>query len=42
MPRHPVLSLMSGVALTACSVVGIRSGTEEPRYTVVRQLGPGL
>jgi hypothetical protein len=27
--------------LTACSVVGIRSGTEEPHYTVVRAF-PGL
>ena len=34
-----VMSLLSGVALAACSVVGIRSGTEEPRYTVVQTAG---
>jgi hypothetical protein len=37
-----VISLLSGAALAACSVVGIRSGTEEPPYTVVQTLGPSL
>jgi len=41
MIMRTALSLLSGVVLTACSVVGIRSGTEEPHYTVVRTL-PGL
>jgi hypothetical protein len=35
-----VMSLLSTAALSACSVVGIRSGTEEPRYTVVAAHGP--
>ena len=37
-----VASLLSGAALAACSVVGIRDGTEEPAYTVVRTVSPGL
>jgi hypothetical protein len=37
-----VISLFSGLALAACSVVGIRSGTEEPAYTVVQTIGPSL
>ena len=39
--RH-VLSLLSGTALAACSVVGIRGGTEEPAYSVVQAIGPDL
>ncbi|MGC9270603.1 SOUL family heme-binding protein [Acidiphilium sp.] len=34
-----VPALMS-VALSACSVVGIRSGTAEPKYTVISTVGP--
>ena len=34
------MSLLSSVLLSACSVVGIRSGTEEPRYTVLQAQGP--
>ncbi len=34
------MSLLSSVALSACSVVGIRSGTEEARYTVLQAQGP--
>jgi hypothetical protein len=41
MKMPSVMSLISAVMLTGCSVVGIRSGTEEPAYTVVRTL-PGL
>jgi SOUL heme-binding protein len=41
MLRH-VVSLLSGAALAACSVVGIREGTEEPAYSVVQRLGPDL
>ncbi len=37
-----VASLLSGAALAACSVVGIRGGTEEPAYTVVRTVSPAL
>jgi len=37
-----VISALSGAALAACSVVGIRSGTEEPAYTVRRILAPDL
>jgi hypothetical protein len=39
--RH-ALSILSGAALAACSVVGIRQGTEEPPYSVVQTLGPNL
>ena len=38
--RSVAVSLLSGLALGACSVVGIRSGTEEPRYTVLQAQGP--
>ena len=31
--------LVSGVLLAGCSVVGIRSGTEEPRFEVVARVG---
>ncbi len=37
-PRLLAPALMS-VALSACSVVGIRSGTPEPRYQVIDQVG---
>jgi hypothetical protein len=33
------VALLSSVLLAGCSVVGIRSGTEEPHYTVVETLG---
>jgi hypothetical protein len=42
MSLRDVISLFSGLALAACSVVGIRSGTEEPPYTVVQTVGPNL
>ena len=34
--------LLSGALLTACSVVGVRSGTEQPRYDVVAPLADGV
>jgi hypothetical protein len=34
-----VLSLASGLLLGACSVFGVRSGTEEPRFTLVERVG---
>ena len=34
------MSLLSSIALSACSVVGIRTGTEEPSYTVLQTQGP--
>ncbi len=34
------MSLLSSIALGGCTVVGIRSGTEEPRYTVLQAQGP--
>ena len=34
-----IVPLLSAIVLTGCSVVGIRSGTEEPPYTVVEDLG---
>jgi hypothetical protein len=35
-----LMALMSGLALAACTVVGIRSGTEEPAHDVVDHVGP--
>ncbi len=35
-------TLLSGALLTACSVVGVRSGTEQPRYDVVAHLADGV
>lgn len=35
-------TLLSGLLLTACSVVGVRSGTEQPRYDVVARLPDGV
>ncbi len=35
-----ILALLSSVALGACSVIGIRDGTEEPHYDVIAQTGP--
>ena len=37
--KPSILSALSGLALAGCSVVGIRSGTEEPHYTVAETLG---
>jgi hypothetical protein len=34
-----VMSLLGTLLLSACSVVGIRGGTEEPHYDVVEQVG---
>ncbi|SDB66549.1 SOUL family heme-binding protein [Belnapia rosea] len=34
-----LLSLASGLLLGACSVFGVRSGTEEPRFTLVERMG---
>jgi hypothetical protein len=34
------MSFFSSITLSACSIVGIRSGTEEPRYTVLQSQGP--
>ena len=33
------MALLSALLTTGCSVVGIRSGTEQPTYTVVQTLG---
>ncbi|MFL5332617.1 MAG: SOUL family heme-binding protein [Geminicoccaceae bacterium] len=40
--RNPVLAVLGSLALGACSVVGIRSGTEEPAYQVVALLEQGV
>ena len=37
--KPKLVPLLSAVLLTGCSVVGIRTGTEEPSYTVVETLG---
>ena len=39
MPR--IAALLSGVLLAACSVIGVRAGTEEPKYDVVARQGTG-
>jgi len=36
---HKIATLASGLALGACSIVGIRSGTTEPAYTVTARVG---
>ena len=36
---HGVMTILSSIVLAACSVVGIRTGTEEPAYTVVDHVG---
>lgn len=35
------MALLGSLLGAACSVVGIRSGTEEPRHEVVERIGPG-
>jgi hypothetical protein len=35
-----LVSILSSLVLGACSVVGVRDGTEEPRYTVIGRQGP--
>ena len=35
-------TLLSGLLVTACSVVGVRSGTEQARYDVVAQLADSV
>jgi hypothetical protein len=39
MEKLRTMALLSNLALGACSVFGIRSGTEEPRYTITEELG---
>lgn len=34
----PIAAVLSGLLLSACSTFGIRSGTEQPAYTVVERL----
>lgn len=34
-----VMAVLSGLALGACSVVGVRDGTEEPAYSVLQRIG---
>jgi hypothetical protein len=34
-----LLSILTSVALGACSVIGVRDGTEEPKYDVLARLG---
>lgn len=36
---NKAMALLSGLALAGCSVVGVRSGTEEPPYTVEARIG---
>jgi len=33
------MAVLSGLALGACSVVGVRDGTEEPAYSVIQRIG---
>ncbi len=34
-----VLAVVSSLVVAGCSVIGVRSGTEEPKYSVVSKLG---
>jgi hypothetical protein len=34
-----LLSVLSGLLLGACSVIGVRDGTEEPRFEVIDRVG---
>jgi len=34
-----LMAVLSGLALGACSVVGVRDGTEEPAYSVIQRIG---
>lgn len=38
--KQPLVALFSGLLLAGCSVVGVRSGTEEPKYQVIGAVGP--
>ncbi len=38
-PAHALAPILSGLLLTACSVVGIRDGTETPPYQVTNRVG---
>ena len=40
MPRRPLAPALLATALSACSVVGVRAGTEEPKYQTLAHLGP--
>ena len=42
MALRDMISWMSGMALAACAVVGIRSGTEEPAFSVIQTIGPDV
>ncbi len=35
-----LIGVAAGLMTAGCSVVGVRSGTEEPRYTIVETIGP--
>jgi hypothetical protein len=36
---RPLLAALSTIMIAGCSVIGVRSGTEEPRYRVVDHVG---
>ena len=40
--RRGLAMAVAGLILSACSVVGIRTGTEETRYEVVERIGDGV
>jgi hypothetical protein len=40
--RHPFATALLALPLAACSVVGIRSGTEEPRHEVLERLADSV
>jgi hypothetical protein len=42
MDARRLLTLLTAFALGACSVVGIRSGTEEPKHAVVEKIDAGV
>ena len=40
MAARRLTPIVLGLALSACSVIGVRAGTEEPHYTVIGEVGP--
>ncbi len=40
MATRKIIPVVVGMALSACSVIGVRAGTEEPRYSVIGHVGP--
>ena len=42
MLMRSIASLIGSALLAGCSVVGVRTGTEQPKYEVVERLNDGV